>query len=388
MVKELGKIVLMIFLATIMIFSLNVVVVSAVTENDIKSKGDEINKTKEKLDGVEEELKGTLKQIDKLKSDILSYENDIEGLDNQIAGLEAKIGEAEANLKEAEEKYEAQKANFAERLVAIYEAGETTYLDVLLSSQNIVDFITNYYLVEDMAECDNNMLELMEKNRIEIETAKQVLEENKQNIESLKASKEKTVAALENSKVTQQNYANKLTEEEKELQEEIKKLEAEQQQMQAELDAASKKYEDDIANLGGSGTLQRPLKPGVGVVTCNMYYSSGKYHGAMDIGVAEGTKVYAAEEGIVLHAGWNTTGYGYLTVIQHANGLRTYYGHGNGAMYVEEGQKVERGQLIMLSGNTGNSSGPHLHFEVRVSPYRWVYGGGAGDCRRDPRNYL
>ena len=66
MVKELGKIVLMIFLATIMIFSLNVVVVSAVTENDIKNKGDEINKTKEKLDGVEEELKGTLKQIDKL----------------------------------------------------------------------------------------------------------------------------------------------------------------------------------------------------------------------------------------------------------------------------------------------------------------------------------
>lgn len=386
MINRFGKELVMIFLAVIMIFSLNVVVVSAVTENDVKAKEDEINQTKEKLGEVEEELKGTLKQIDKLKADILSYESDIDSLDSQIADVEVKIEEAEVKLKDAEEKYNTQKDNFAARLVAIYEAGETTYLDVLLSSNGIVDFITNYYLVEDMAECDNNMLELMEKNRVEIETAKQVLEENKQNIESLKASKEKTVKALESSKITQQNYAEQLTEDEKELQEEIKKLEEEQRQMQAELEAASKKYADEIADLGGSGTLQRPLVGGV--VTCNMYYSSGKYHGAIDYGVSEGTKVYAAEEGIILHKGWNSTGYGNLVVIQHANGLRTYYGHGNGQFYVEEGQKVERGQLIMLSGNTGNSSGPHLHFEVRVAPYTWVYGGGAGDCRRDPRNYL
>lgn len=386
MVKKLGKILLIIFLVIALLLSVNMAFVVAVTESDMDEIKNEIDSNRQKLDGVEEELKGTLKEIENLKLDIESYENDIEGLDRQIAEVEQKIGEAEANLKEAEEKYNAQKENFAERLVAIYEAGETTYLDVLLSSHGIVDFITNYYLVQDMAECDSNMLELMEKNRVEIETAKQVLEQNKQNIESLKASKEKTVSALQKTKVTQQNYADQLTEEEEELKETIEELEAKQRQMQAELDAASKKYADEIANLGGSGTLQRPLVGGV--VTCNMYYSSGKYHGAIDYGVGEHTKVYAAEEGIVLHAGWNSTGYGNLTVIQHANGLRTYYGHGDGTLYVEEGQKVERGQLIMLSGNTGNSSGPHLHFEVRVSPYRWVYGGGAGDCRRDPRDYL
>ena len=117
-----------------------------------------------------------------------------------------------------------------------------------------------------------------------------------------------------------------------------------------------------------------------------MYYSSGAYHGALDYGVPIGTKVYAAGDGVVLAAGMRYGGLGYCVVIQHANGLRTYYGHGNGTFYVSEGSVVKKGQPIMLSGNTGKSTGPHLHFEVRVSPYNWSYGGG--DSRRDPRNYL
>lgn len=384
--KKVMKSTIAIFMIILMILSVNILTVFAVTQAEIDGVEDDIRETQQKLDEVGEELKGTLKQIQKLDSEISTYEDDIEGLDAQIKSVTEKIVKAEEELKLAEEKYTEQKENFGERLVAIYEAGETSYLDVLLSSNDIVDFITNYYLVEDMAECDNNMLEMLEQNRVDIENNKQILETSKEQIEDLRASKEKTMKALQNSQVTKQNYADQLTEDEKELEEEIKELTAKQKQMQAELEAASKKYSDEIANLGGNGTLQMPVRGGT--VTCNMYYSSGKYHGAMDIGVVVGTKVYAAEEGIVLQAGWNNTGYGYLTVIQHANGLRTYYGHGNGTMYVSAGQKVERGQLIMLSGNTGNSSGPHLHFEVRVSPYSWVYGGGAGDCRRDPRNYL
>jgi len=248
----------------------------------------------------------------------------------------------------------------------------------------MIDFITNYYLVEEMAECDDNMLEQMEKNRLDIEAAKTSLESSKQQIEGLKKNKQNTMTALQNSQTTKQNYANQLTDEEKELQEELEKLEAEQAEITRKLAEAANRYSTEISELKGSGTLQKPINGGV--VTCNMYYSSGKYHGAIDWGIPSGTKVYAAEEGIVLQANWSSSGYGYMVCIQHANGLRTYYAHGNGKYYVYEGQKVERGQLIMLSGNSGNSSGPHLHFEVRVSPYNWRYGGG--DSRRDPRNYL
>ena len=117
-----------------------------------------------------------------------------------------------------------------------------------------------------------------------------------------------------------------------------------------------------------------------------MYYSSGRYHGALDYGVPVGTEVYAAAEGVVLAAGWSNGGLGNYVCIQHSGGMRTLYGHGNGTFYVKPGDVVKKGQLIMLSGNTGNSSGPHLHFEVRVSPYNWSYWGN--DSRRDPRNYL
>lgn len=386
MMKKLIKNLLMIFAVIAIIFSINIMTVFAVTQDDINNVKNEIDANQEKLDSVEEELTGTLKQIEDLQAEISEYENDIEALDVQINELETKIADAEIQLQETIEKYEEQKVSFGERMVAIYEAGETTYLDVLLASNDIVDFITNYYLVEEMAECDNNMLDLMEKSRIQIETTKATLEENKKQIEVLKNNKQSTMSALESSKITQENYAEQLTEDEKLLKEEIEKLKEQQDQMEVELAEQERNHQDDIADLTSSGQFQRPVIGGV--VTCNMYYSSGKYHGAMDIGIPVGTKVYAAEEGIVLQAGWNNTGYGFLTVIQHADGLRTYYGHGNGTMYVEVGQKVEKGQLIMLSGNTGNSSGPHLHFEVRVAPYTWVYGGGAGDCRRDPRNYL
>ena len=139
-------------------------------------------------------------------------------------------------------------------------------------------------------------------------------------------------------------------------------------------------------NNGNKGILARPVDEGV--ITAVMYLGSGEYHGALDYGVPIGTTVYAAADGVVLSAGWRSGGYGYAVIIQHDNELRTYYAQGNGVFYVSEGDRVIKGQPIMLSGNSGNSTGPHLHFEVRVSPYTWVYGGGEGDCRVDPRDYF
>ncbi|MDW8068217.1 MAG: M23 family metallopeptidase [Anaerolineae bacterium] len=107
----------------------------------------------------------------------------------------------------------------------------------------------------------------------------------------------------------------------------------------------------------GTGLFQWPV---LGYITQRYWYG----HRAIDIGVPIGTAVHAADSGFVSFAGWTDIGYGYLVVIDHANGFATYYAHLSN-FYVVAGQKVERGQVIGATGNTGWSTGPHLHFEIR-----------------------
>ena len=376
-------------LLTILILSTNVIMTFAATKSELQAEQDEIqNKIDEaeaKQEEVGEKITEATKQIKELTSQIDEYENQIEELDSKLSDLETSIEETQNELEEAEKQFAEQQEMLEERIVAQYEAGETTYLDVILGGGSLWDMISNWQLVSDIAEIDQQLLDQIEANRIEIEAAKQTLETNKEQVETLKNSKEQTSNSLKNSQALKEQQVSELNEEEKLLQEEIDKLNAANKEIERQLAAAEEKYSDKIANLNsGNGTFQKPIRSGV--VTATMYYSSGVYHGALDWGIPVGTEVYAAEDAVVLTAGWSNSGYGNYVCLQHSNGIRTYYAHGNGTFYVSQGDVVERGQLIMLSGNSGRSTGPHLHFEVRVSPYNWSYGGG--DSRRDPRNYL
>ena len=375
-------------LLLIIMLSTNVIITFAATKSELQAEQNEIqNKIEEaeaKQEEVGEKITEATEKIKELTTQISEYENQIEELDGKLSELEDSIEETEKELEEAEKQFSEQEERLETRIVAQYEAGETTYLDVILGGGSLWDMVSNWQLVSDIAELDQQLLDEIESNRNKIETAKQTLETNKEQVETLKNSKEQTSKSLKNSQVIKQQQVSELNEEEKLLQEEIDKLNQANKEIERQLAAAQDKYSDKIANLGGDGTLQRPVKSGV--ITATMYYSSGVYHGALDWGIPVGTEVYAAAEGVVLTAGWSSSGYGNYVCLQHSNGMRTYYAHGNGKFYVSQGDVVKRGQLIMLSGNSGRSTGPHLHFEVRVSPYNWSYGGG--DSRRDPRNYL
>lgn len=126
------------------------------------------------------------------------------------------------------------------------------------------------------------------------------------------------------------------------------------------------------------------IKPVNSYITTGMYYSSGQYHGAVDFGAAgiNGAPVYAVADGYVVTSTRLNGSYGNYIIIAHYNGLYTLYAHGqDGSRKVSAGQTVKKGQQIMNVGSTGNSTGPHLHFEVRRSP-------GTYSNRVDPRIYL
>ena len=385
---KIKKRILISILLILIILSTNIAVTLAATKSELQNKQNNINQqikdTENEISAVKEEMSDTMKQIQDLNTQISGYQSEIDDLEYKICDLEKDIEESQEKLNEAEKNYNKQEEAFKNRIVAQYEAGETTYLDVLLGGGSLWDMVSNWYVVSEIADLDNQMLGQMEKNKNEIEEAKKALETNKEQIEVTKKNKEQKASALKSSQATKEQYVNELSDNEKELNAELEKLKKANDAITRELKAMENKYSDKIANLGGTGTLQRPVRSGV--ITATMYYSSGRYHGALDYGVPVGTEVYAAAEGVVLAANWSNGGLGNYVCIQHSGGLRTYYGHGNGTYYVKPGDVVKKGQLIMLSGNTGNSSGPHLHFEVRVSPYNWSYWGN--DSRRDPRNYL
>lgn len=397
--KIIGIILIVILLAT------NISM--AVTQSEIDSQknqqtqiNNQIDEAEEKQKEIEAKKSETMKQVESISSQIDSYQSQIDDLDSQIDNANLKIKEAEQKLVENQEEYEKKQEMFKQRLVAVYEAGETTYLDFLLTSQSLTDFISNYYLVTEVAQMDAELIEKIEKQKEEIEASKKEIEESKEKLTTAKASKESVANELKSAKSEKDKYVAQLSEEEKELEKQIQELKQANDRIANEIKINEEKYRKQLEELqnsssnnnnssgSSSGYLASPVS---GPITAQAYYSSGKFHGAIDYGVSSGTPVHAAADGVVMSTANLSSSYGTYVVIRHANGLQTYYAHGTyGSICVSPGQTVKRGQQIMSSGNTGNSSGPHLHFEVRKSPYSYNgYATGYGqDSRVNPLTYM
>ena len=408
---------------TILILQYNVIVyANEVTDLQSQQADNQkkIDETEAQKEQVSQEKSDVQKQVDELNSQISEYESQIGELDYKINDLNTQITDAENQINEKQENYDKQQELLEKRLVATYEAGETSFLDVLLSSESLTDLISNYYLISEIAEADIGLMQKIENEKKEIEEAKTTLENNKKELDSSKAEKESKSVQLQTAKTEKSQYVSQLSQEEQDLQQEIDELTRDNQQILNDIKVAQEKYKKQLEELankkpstGGSssngsgssssgssgggatsgtsnaGGFIRPVNGGT--VTCNGRYSSGKFHGAIDYAVSSGTPVYAAADGVVLTTKSITTSYGTYVVIQHANGLQTWYAHGTpGSICVSPGQSVTQGQMIMKSGNSGNSSGPHLHFEVRKAPYTYSYSATkyGDDCRVDPNLYF
>ena len=384
------------------------VTMAADSVNDLKNQQEEnedkIEENKQKKEEITAEKNQTISEVEDITTQIEDYENQISELTTKISELNTKIEESEKKIEEAQAQYDEQKELLDTRLVVAYEQGETSYLDVLLSSENIVDFISNYFYISELATSDTELMDSLQKEKEEIEKAKTDLENSKRELDTSKAEKQSITTQLEQTKSEKNAKVSQLTQDEQTIQAQIdelaeanKSLDAQILKKQKEIEEQLKKQQQQKPSGGssnggtstGGGAVSSsgfiyPVPSGYTRITTGVTYSSGQYHGAVDFGSGgiNGQPVYAVADGMVVTAQNLTSSYGTYVIIAHYNGLYTLYAHGQrGSLRVSEGQSVSQGQQIMNVGSTGNSTGPHLHFEVRTSP-------GTYSCRQNPMKYL
>lgn len=328
----------------------------------------QINDATGELEGVQNELSENLEQVQKLDEKISTSQTELDELNIKIAQLQTSIDKVEAKLKIAQERFNRQQEILDERLVAMYETSDTQYLDVILSSRSIADFLSNYFLITELATYDTELLEDMKAQKDEIELEKKKLDNSKQQLATIKENQTKTARIIENTKVVRENFISKLSDKEKEIQTKIDEYNTKFAEVNAEILSLAL---DGIDTQYIGGELAWPV-PGYTRITSKYgmrtHPITGVYklHTGVDISAPMGANFVAANDGIVVKACYNGA-YGNMVVIDHGGGVSTLYAHGSQIM-VQVGQTVKRGETIVLKvGSTGYSTGAHAHFEVRLN---------------------
>ena len=348
----------------------------AATSQELRNQQADIDKQIEELNseiaGKKSEMTTALNQINKLNSEISTYENEISDLQTQIDTLNVQIGEKEANIAEQQVKFDEQKESLEKRLVAMYESGTTSYLDMLLSSKGLADFVSKYYLISQLAEYDQELLNKIEATRIAIETEKQSLEAAKTEIENSKSAVETKKTSLTTSRNEKKSIVSTLSEEEAKLQEELEEFEADKKAIQAELAALASKNNVTAVAPSAAGYIS-PI-PGKSKRNITTGYYGYVGHTGVDFACSAGTPIVAVKSGTVVistalkRSNGTYKSYGEYVVIDHHDGTMTLYAHMlPGSRTVSKNQNVSQGQTIGQVGTTGNSTGNHLHFEVRIN---------------------
>ena len=316
---------------------------------------------------IQSDVSDLVREIAELNDEIVSQQLEVELLQSQKKDLQEKIEQTENDLNVAIEDYNKQKTQLEARLVASYKAGDTTYLDMLLQSSSLSEFISNYYMISKIVSSDQEMLTKIENQKQELEMSKLELKKQKKQLNETSEESENKAVALENMIVIKNNYISQLSSQEAQYANDIIEMQTEIKKVEAEILTAA------TLNIGYDyvgGEMAWPV-PGHTRITSNYgmrtHPITGVYklHTGVDISASIGDSFIAANDGVVAKAEYNTA-YGNMVLINHGGGVSTLYAHGSQIM-VQVGQEVKRGDEVLKVGNTGYSTGPHAHFEVRVN---------------------
>lgn len=314
-------------------------------------------------------------QIDVLNKEIAECDGDIKDKQKQITAKQAQIT---VNLEKLKQ-----------RLRALYLTGEATNLEIILSAKNIVDLADKTEAIRAITTHDTDLINSLKSDMQSIKTQKAEIETNRKNVAQAKVSLDSKRSELSDLVKETQAVIAEIAADVSDAQKTDAKLTAQRNQLNAAVDQWYKDYYAQQSNNGGgsggyvsSGKFAWPV-PGVNTITSGFGSRWGTVHKGIDIsgpGVY-GKPIIAADSGKVIMAGWGYYGSGYggygnVVAIDHGGGYSTLYGHCS-KVAVSKGQTVKKGQVIAYVGNTGDSTGAHLHFEIRVNgvaknPRQWL----------------
>ncbi len=354
--------------------------VFAATEQDKTNLQDKINQTKKDLNNISDNKEEAQSELDKINDQVSQVQNDISKLKAQLSELNSQIADKEAEIAKEEEEIKAKDELLKQRMVALYEAGDTTFLDVLLNSDNLLDFISGYSVIQTIVETDTKLINELEAQKEQLEKDKEEIESNKSKVEDLKKEQEIKNATLISLQDSKKSEVNKLSEEEKKKQSELEEYNAAMVKVNEELERIWQENQKKTDGINFDGSFIWPCNNKQ--VTSRMKYRWGRWHKGIDIG-ARYENVYAAASGYAYND-TNPGGYGIYIMIIHGGGYVTLYGHLNSS-HISNGQYVSQGQVIATSGNSGGSTGAHLHFEIRKASSRADF---FGNNWLNPLDYL
>ena len=384
-------------------------------QQEKKTLENDLQKAKELIDSLKGSKEDIQSEVEKLDKQLNEISGKVKELESQLSKKRQEIADTESALNKAKEQEKKQYRNMKKRIQFMYENGQTSYVEMLLSADSFTDFLNAVEYITQISQYDRKMLKEYQNMQVTIADTQKTLETDYASLQSLQAKvqeEKQAVAALESAKKGELNdVADDLTdaqsvakayEAEIQAQNEViaqiqasQKRAAEQQAVQQQAQAAEENQGATDAAGENQNTAQNTTPSGNGQSTGSMMWpcpsskrvtsdygprtsptnGASSNHKGIDIGAAYGADIVAADGGTVLVATYSSSGGNYV-IIDHGGGLCTVYMHAS-SLTVSAGQTVSKGQVIAKVGSTGISTGNHLHFGVTlngvyVSPWGYV----------------
>lgn len=329
------------------------------------------NEASAKVENVSERLRQIQEELRVATAEYKEVKGQLDSVEDKISDNTELLQKTEADLKVKNKKLQ-------QRVRDIYINGQISYVDVLFGAKDFADLMTRMDVLKRIIKHDYDLIMKVKEEKATVENTRAQLEKDKAEAEVLVADAQAKKAKVEDKESEQQVLLDQAVydrDTSERMYEEIMAASQEVANMIRRSQMSSAGYSGTPAGAGGMiWPISGPITSEFGWRT-HPIFGTARFHSGLDIGGDYGMPIYAAASGTVIYAGW-ISGYGNAVIIDHGGGVTTLYGH-NDSLNVSEGENVAQGQVIAMCGSTGNSTGPHCHFEVRengepVSPYGYL----------------